>query len=195
MNSLHQLTLGTALVAGAIVGQAVALAGPSARCLDKPETFVGAFVGVPSITVNENGTQNISFSGLGTLTGIGDALCHSSDELFVPWGDPQVTGHYTLSGDRGESVVIAIASTSTSATPVAFDANGIPTKLHLTIEGTWTIVSGTGRYHGAAGEGVLSVVSDVTFTGPTTLQGFARWALWGDIAVVRPGRGHCDGRQ
>jgi hypothetical protein len=105
-----------------------------------------------------------------TVQGEGQAEHMGRTETFTQnqianLGNGHVTATYTLVAANGDTVVI---EDETDGPPP--DANG-----HVTFAGTYSVVSGTGRFAGAAGHGILrgaaQFTSQVGGVGEFTLDG------------------------
>lgn len=172
-----------ALVVTIGLGSAAA-AGP--KVSTTKETLVGAFLGIPAITIAADGKQHVQFDGVGTLSDLGNALCSTTDEVFDPVLN-KAYGHHVLTAENGCDEMVIWFETTSVTTTVVVDANGVPTIL-IKMEATWTLESGQGRYRNATGGGVLYVDAEAQPTGPDTLLGIGRWAMWGEIERPCPPR-------
>lgn len=148
------------------------------KCAPKSVPITGAFVGVPIVTVLEDGRQKVDFTGVGAVTDLGDALCVTIDEIFDPrpGADPAVYGRHRIIGEKGDSFVVNFVAPTATVIPPG--APGNPnTNVHIIFEGTWKLENGTGRYAGATAEGQIYVHAEIDAEG----QAVGRWSMWGDI--------------
>ena len=184
--------LRAAVIVAAVLGlSAAAWASPN-HCppVAKEGPFTGAFLGVPTVVMGADGSESVSFGGVGAVTAMGDAETESIYET-ISADSSIMKAAYIVRNEDGDKVTLDLVGDKLSMVQTV-DPVTLVLNVHIEFSGSYQIRpgSGTGRFCGTTGAGTFMGYADASPISATTLKGIGQWAFWGAISGLRGGP-HC----